>query len=695
MGGEESTEQPSTATVPNAATTRPATYGNHVPSQAPKVSKIVEKKVVDNNDEPKNDTTNNIKTDPSQASQPRQPKIQQTPKPSESKQTQKEENEEKKEQKPLKKTIESENNNEPKNQIQTQSQKKNETQKQSKTEKKDENITTDSNLNDLQQEINKYFNLGFPMVLDKELFDIKQEIIDLRHYFHYNPELSFAEFETAENISKYCNELGLSIKEKIGKTGLTAVLHGSYSDGPCIALRADMDALPIKEENENIAYKSQKEGVSHACGHDCHMAILLSVARILSLPKYIEKIHGSIKFIFQPGEEGGAGAKKMIMDGILSEDNELNCPEVDEIYGLHVWSYLPLGKLVCKSGPLMAGSCRYKIKVRGIGGHGAEPKGTADTVLAISNLIIQLNTIISRNLSPLESGVLSVGTIKVGDRSNIIAENGQITGTIRFMNNDIFLRIQQRIKEICNGIETSYNVKTEIEFGKTPYPAVINHPKQTENVKKAINKLLINQNVSELLVQEPHEQQTMAAEDFSFYLNQKPGCFYFLGCAEPEKYEKNEIYAHHTPHFRVDERCLILGVQIFVNLIMELMSKPSQPNNPSNNQPNDPNNQPNQPRMQKKDTKQPNEANETNEANQLNQKAMDDEKMEILPDNNNNNKNEKENENENNDTKVVQNQIQIENEDEDENQRQDTPDIIEDHEKPITVIDDSKLVQQQ
>eukprot|EP01084_Bolivina_argentea_P150822 263340_1 len=176
-----------------------------------------------------------------------------------------------------------------------------------------------------------------------------------------------------------------------------------------------MDALPIQELNNDIAYKSRIKNVSHACGHDCHMAILLTVARILSQPKYVRQLHGCIKFIFQPAEEGGAGAKYMISDGVLDEDyKELNCPSVDQVYGLHVWSYSKLGKIILKHGSLMAGSCKFNIKCKGIGGHGAEPKHTSDTVLAITSLSIQLHSIISRNLSPLDCGVLTIGTMNVG-----------------------------------------------------------------------------------------------------------------------------------------------------------------------------------------------------------------------------------------------------------------------------------------
>ena len=181
---------------------------------------------------------------------------------------------------------------------------------------------------------------------ETDVFHTKDDVVRLRRYFHMNPELSFAEVETARNIQNYCDSLGLVTKANIARTGVAAVLHGGHSDGPCILLRADMDALPIEEANEHIAWKSRVAGVSHACGHDCHCAILLTVARILAMPRYVAQLHGAVKFIFQPAEEHGAGAKHMIADGVLEEDNDvLHCPRVDQVYGLHVWSYHRLGKV--------------------------------------------------------------------------------------------------------------------------------------------------------------------------------------------------------------------------------------------------------------------------------------------------------------------------------------------------------------
>jgi len=445
---------------------------------------------------------------------------------------------------------------------------------------------------DVRQEIEKLFHTSYPIHITKDVFDTKADLIKLRRYFHANPELSWQEVQTAKNIASYCESLGLATKKNVGRTGVVAVLHGAHSDGECIALRADMDALPIQEENPHIKYQSRKANVSHACGHDCHMAILLTVARILSGPKYVRQLHGCVKLIFQPAEEGGGGAKFMIDDGVLdADDSQLNCPAVDQVYGLHVWSYLKLGKIVAKSGALMAGSAHFEIRVRGVGGHGAEPKGTSDTVLAITQLCIQLHSIVSRNLSATDCGVVTVGTMRVGAAPNVIAEDGSVTGTIRFLNTAVFELIQQRIQSICRGIELSFGVTVNVEYRSIPYPPTVNHAKNVQYVTDAVHKVFpANENVV------VSNLTTMAAEDFSFYLNERPGCYFFVGCGVDE-YEgddaknmddgddkKVKIYAHHTPTFRVDERCLLIGVQIMVNLVMELLSKPKQVNNTAQNE---------------------------------------------------------------------------------------------------------------
>ena len=250
----------------------------------------------------------------------------------------------------------------------------------------------------------------------KEIQAISNEIIDYRRDFHKYPELSFKEFRTAEKISSYLSDFNIPHKTKIGKTGVVADLD--FGDGPTIALRADMDALPIQETGD-LDYKSDNPGVMHACGHDGHMAILLGVANILSNYKKLNK--GKVRLIFQPAEEGGGGAKYMIKDGCLEG--------VNEIYGLHLWNYQPIGEVGIKDGPIMAAADIFDITVKGKGGHGATPQGTVDAIIVASHLVTMLQTIVSRNTNPLENTVLTIGQFNGGENFNVIANEVRLTGT--------------------------------------------------------------------------------------------------------------------------------------------------------------------------------------------------------------------------------------------------------------------------
>ena len=246
------------------------------------------------------------------------------------------------------------------------------------------------------------------MNIRSEIRDIESLIIDWRRNFHQNPELSFKEFKTGKKIADELTKMGLEPKLNIGKTGLIADLK--FGDGPMVALRADMDALPI-QETSGLSFSSKNEGVMHACGHDGHMAMLLATAKALTLNRKQYK-NGSIRFVFQPAEEGLGGAKFMIDDGVLDG--------VDEIYGIHVWNYQPIGEVGVKEGPIMAAADKFDIKVKGIGGHGAAPQGTVDSIVIASYLIQALQTIVSRNTNPIESTVLTIGQINGGYNFNCL-----------------------------------------------------------------------------------------------------------------------------------------------------------------------------------------------------------------------------------------------------------------------------------
>jgi len=377
----------------------------------------------------------------------------------------------------------------------------------------------------------------------EEIKNIKDEIYAIRRHFHRYPELSFKEFNTAETISEHLDKLGIAHKKGVGKTGIVGEIN--FGPGPTIALRADMDALPIQEEN-NLDYKSLNDGVMHACGHDGHMAILLGAANALSKNSKLKK--GTVRFIFQPAEEGLGGAKYMIEDGCLDK--------VDEIYGLHLWNYQLYGEVGIKDGPVMASADLFDIEVSGKGGHGATPQGTVDAIVVASNLVTMLQTIVSRNTNPLESTVLSIGKIKGGHNFNIISDKVHMSGTTRAYTEENRTMIKQRMKEVIEGVSKSFGADIKLNY-KDGYPPTVNHSSQVEKVLEAASSVVASGAKNPYL--------SMGGEDFSYYLQNKPGCFFFVGSAPNE----NEILStpHHCSHFNIDERALLIGASVYVNLI--------------------------------------------------------------------------------------------------------------------------------
>ena len=377
----------------------------------------------------------------------------------------------------------------------------------------------------------------------EEIKNIKDEIYTIRRHFHRYPELSFKEFNTAETISQHLDKFGIAHKKGVGKTGIVGEIN--FGPGPIIALRADMDALPIQEEN-NLDYKSLNDGVMHACGHDGHMAILLGAANALSKNSKLKK--GTVRFIFQPAEEGLGGAKYMIEDGCLDK--------VDEIYGLHLWNYQLYGEVGIKDGPVMASADLFDIEVSGKGGHGATPQGTVDAIVVASNLVTMLQTIVSRNTNPLESTVLSIGKIKGGHNFNIISDKVHMSGTTRAYTEENRTMIKQRMKEVIEGVSKSFGADIKLNY-KDGYPPTVNHSSQVEKVLEAASSVVASGAKNPYL--------SMGGEDFSYYLQNKPGCFFFVGSAPNE----NEILStpHHCSHFNIDERALLIGASVYVNLI--------------------------------------------------------------------------------------------------------------------------------
>ena len=333
------------------------------------------------------------------------------------------------------------------------------------------------------------------------------------------------------------------VQKNIGKTGVVGILEGAHP-GRTIAFRADMDALPIQETGD-VIYKSVNDGVMHACGHDAHTAMLLGAAEVLS--KYQNNIQGTIKFIFQPAEEGYGGAKFMIEDG--AREN------VEEIYGLHVWNFQKSGTVGVQDGPVMAAADIFTIKIQGIGGHGATPQGTVDCVVVASYLIQAMQTIVSRNTNPLENTVVTFGQINGGYNFNIIADQVVLKGTTRAYTENNRELIKTRMKEIIQGTEQMFGAKIKLEY-KDGYPPVINNSSITNNLKKIAQTIVEDNVIAPYL--------SMGGEDFSYFSNAIPGCFFFLGSAPKDRAPMST--PQHCSHFDIDEDVMLIGSSIFTEL---------------------------------------------------------------------------------------------------------------------------------
>jgi len=376
----------------------------------------------------------------------------------------------------------------------------------------------------------------------------KDEIIENRRYFHKHPELSFEEFNTSKIIEQKLIEMGISNISKMAKTGLVADISRNKK-GKTIALRADMDALPIQETSD-VPYKSINDGVMHACGHDGHIAMLLGAGKAINEIK--EKLNGNVRLIFQPAEEGPAGATYMIKEGALKG--------VDEIYGIHLWNYQTIGEIGVKSGPIMAAADMFEIEIIGKGGHGATPHGTVDAVVVASHLINSLQTIVSRNTNPIESTVITVGMINGGYNFNVIADRVTLKGTSRAYTKENRNLIKKRMNEIISGLEKMFKAKIILNY-KDGYPPTINNEKCAENVLFASRKI-VGKNAGAPYL-------SMGGEDFSYYLENIPGCFYFVGSSPIDREPLST--PHHCSHFDIDENALLIGASSFVELIEDLL----------------------------------------------------------------------------------------------------------------------------
>jgi amidohydrolase len=372
----------------------------------------------------------------------------------------------------------------------------------------------------------------------------------MRRDFHTHPELGFQEVRTAGIIAKELTALGLEVHTGIGITGVVALLEGA-KPGPVVLVRADMDALPIREET-GAPYASQNHNVMHACGHDSHTAVLLTVSKMLYAHR--SKLSGTVKFMFQPAEEGMGGAERMIEDGVLEN------PKVDVALALHVWNEKPVGWIGITGGPVMAGAEIFKIKVCGKGGHGALPHLAVDPILAAAQIVSALQGIVARNIAPLQKAVVSVCTIHGGELFNVIPPAVEMTGTIRTFEPAVRTRVLERFEKTVHSIAEGMGCQAEIEQ-QSLTPATINHPETAARVQAIARRLFSEVDLDTNYI-------TMGSEDFAYVQEKVPGCFIFIGSSNPEK---GLDAGHHHPRFDIDEAALPRGVALLAATITDYL----------------------------------------------------------------------------------------------------------------------------
>ena len=386
--------------------------------------------------------------------------------------------------------------------------------------------------------------------ISKEVFP---SLVKLRRELHQYPELAFQEYKTSQRIAKELKKRGVDFQTDVAKTGVVGVLNRGKK-GKTVALRADMDALPVLEQT-NFPYKSKNNGAMHACGHDVHIACLIGAAEILTRLK--EELPGKVKFIFQPSEEvHPGGAKPMIEAKVLKN------PDVSGIFALHCDPAIPIGKIGVREGPTMAHAEDFDITIFGKGGHGARPHDGVDAIVVASQVIQALQTIASRKINPLEPVVISIGTIDGGYARNIICDKVILKGTARTLNKKIAKKIPGLLKEIVSGITKSAGGSFELNY-YGGYPLLVNHPKATDLARGTIAKLFGKDAIFEI------ERPMMGGEDFAYYLQKVPGSFLRLGIRNPKK---DAIYPWHHPKFTVDEDAIKIGSAVLAGVAFDFLS---------------------------------------------------------------------------------------------------------------------------
>ncbi|MFC9710203.1 M20 family metallopeptidase [Paenibacillus sp. NPDC056933] len=372
--------------------------------------------------------------------------------------------------------------------------------------------------------------------------DLQIHMVEWRRHLHRNPEVSFHEEKTSSFIAGMLESFGVEVRRHVGGHGVIGTIRGD-NPGPVVMLRADMDALPIQDEKD-VEYASQHAGAMHACGHDGHVSILLGTALYFSRHKH--EIKGEIRFLFQPAEELlPGGALKVIADGGLEG--------VDVIYGIHLWTPLPVGVAASTPGPMMAAADDFYIEITGKGGHGGMPQSTVDSLVAGSALVMQLQTVVSRSVDPLRPAVLTIGTMQAGSAQNVIAELCKLTGTVRTFDEETRSIMKERVHTIVAQTGAIYGAETQLNY-IMGYPPVVNDEQETARFFREAVDVFGADSVQK-------SPMMMPAEDFAYYLQQIPGCFMFVGAGNPKK---NAIYPHHHPKFDFDEDAMQNAVKLFI-----------------------------------------------------------------------------------------------------------------------------------
>jgi amidohydrolase len=403
----------------------------------------------------------------------------------------------------------------------------------------------------------------FDQRIDAAVERVLPQIVEARHTIHQNPELGNREFETARLIADHLRALGIEVDTGIAYTGVVGLLRGGRP-GPVVAIRADMDALPVTEQTDlpflsvkRAIYLGQEVGVMHACGHDTHVAVQLGVASVLASMR--EDLPGTVKFIFQPAEEGPppgeeGGADLMVAEGVLEN------PRPAAIFGLHAFAQMEVGKLGYTPGPALAAVDHFRIDIKGRQSHGARPELSVDPVVMASQVIMALQTIRSRNLSPLEPSVVTVAIVRGGTRFNIIPADVYLEGTVRTYNPEVRDQIEQRMGDILEGITAAAGGTFELDYDRGT-PATLNDLTLTAWAVPVLGRVVGSENVVEI-------EPTMGGEDFAYFANEVPGFYFRLGQVAPGTTSGD----HHTPTFRADDSMLPVGIRAMSRLVMDFLS---------------------------------------------------------------------------------------------------------------------------